>query len=325
MAEADRSARKPTVVLADDHPDVLRSVSQLVSESFDVVGAAADGHGALDAAARADPDLIVLDITMPGLDGLQTALELQRRGSRARVVFLSMHEAADYVAEAFRAGARGYVVKSRLHSDLLSALDHASAGRMFVPSLKSLFVVAGRGRGHAVQFYGNDDALVGEISPFVAMALDSGDAVSVVATDHVRAGVAQQLSAQGRNVGGNGRYLETDAGAALAAIMRDGRPDADRLEEAISQLERTRIETTDGDARMTLVGQIAVPLLERGDTDSALEIERLWNKFTGALPFLSVCCYPAALITSLASSDLFSRVCGEHWAVGHARAAGAMR
>ncbi len=158
------------------------------------------------------------------------------------------------------------------------------------------------------------------------MALDSGDAVSVVATDSVRAGVAQELSAQGRNVGESGRYLESDSGAALAAILRDGRPDADRLEEAISQLERTRIEKTDGgDARMTLVGQIAVPLLERGDTESALEIERLWNKFTGALPFLSVCCYPSAFFTSVASSDLFVSVCGEHWAVGHARAAGAMR
>jgi len=99
-----------------------------------VVGAVADGAALLAAAAKLDPDVIVLDITMPHLDGLEAARALRRKHSRARLVFLTVHEDADFARAALDACALGYVVKSRLASDLLPAVRAALAGERFLSS-----------------------------------------------------------------------------------------------------------------------------------------------------------------------------------------------
>src|SRR5262245_22953970 len=97
-------------------------------------------------AARLDPEVIVLDVEMPGLDGFQSLQALQQGGfARTPAVFLSMHEGNEYVSEAFRCGARGYVVKPRVSRDLASALDQALLDRAFVPSLMPLFELANGG------------------------------------------------------------------------------------------------------------------------------------------------------------------------------------
>src|SRR5262245_50509975 len=114
-ASHGEAARKPTVLLADDHPDILKSLTRLLSFDFDVVSAVSSGQQALEDASRLDPDIALLDITMPGRDGFQTARDLRQRASRARIVFLTMHESEEFVTEAFRSGACGYVIKTRLH------------------------------------------------------------------------------------------------------------------------------------------------------------------------------------------------------------------
>ena len=154
---AANNGRKPTVLLADDHSLVLESVSAILADDFDIVAAVSDGRQALQASLRLDPDVIVLDVTMPELDGFQTANELKRAGSRATIVFLTMHQADEYVAAAVNSGAQGYVLKTRIHSDLAGALDHAIGGRVVVPSLTSLLAVAdANGAGqHAAHFRGN--------------------------------------------------------------------------------------------------------------------------------------------------------------------------
>ena len=90
------------------------------------------GAAALEEAARINPDLIILDITMSRIDGIETARHLRASGSRAKIVFLTVHADPDYVREGLAAGATGYVVKSRLASDLVPALREALAGRSFV-------------------------------------------------------------------------------------------------------------------------------------------------------------------------------------------------
>jgi DNA-binding NarL/FixJ family response regulator len=103
-----------------------------------VVNRVGDGKSLLDEAVRLQPEVVVLDISMPVLNGLQAALELRRTGSKAKIVFLTVHEDPDYVRGAFAAGAQGYVVKSRLASDLPLAIREALAGRHFVSSGCSL-------------------------------------------------------------------------------------------------------------------------------------------------------------------------------------------
>ncbi len=120
------------VLLADDHEDFLAIESRLLKEEFDVVRTVGDGRTALEEAARLNPDILVLDVSMPVMNGIEAARRLQASGSRAKIVFLTVHDDADYARVALASGALGYVVKCRLASDLLLALREAQAGRSFV-------------------------------------------------------------------------------------------------------------------------------------------------------------------------------------------------
>ena len=124
------------VLLADDYEDFLVVTAQLLEPEFDVVQTVGDGQALLAAAARLDPDVVVLDISMPVLNGLEAARQLKAKASRAKIVFLTVHRDPDYIRAALAAGALGYVVKCRLASDLLLALREVLAGRSFVSPLK---------------------------------------------------------------------------------------------------------------------------------------------------------------------------------------------
>ena len=120
------------VVLADDHPAMLALATAALAGICTVVGTAVDGLALLATVEQLRPALAVLDITMPQLSGLEAARQLHLSHPEIRLVFLTVHDDADYARAAFAAGALGYVVKSRLASDLLPALHAALAGRGFV-------------------------------------------------------------------------------------------------------------------------------------------------------------------------------------------------
>ena len=124
---------EPTrVLLVDDSEVMLACAAAALSPGCTVVGAVTDGAQALEAARRLRPDVIVLDISMPGMNGLQVASSLRADGSTAAVVFLTVYDDEDFVAAARKAGGIGYVVKLRLASDLMKAVQEARAGRSFV-------------------------------------------------------------------------------------------------------------------------------------------------------------------------------------------------
>jgi DNA-binding NarL/FixJ family response regulator len=120
------------VLLADDHADFLMIAARLLEPEFEIVEQVCDGQASLDETARLKPDILVLDISMPVMNGIDAAKQLQALGSAVKIVFLSVHEDADYIRAAVAAGALGYVVKCRIASDLLPALRAASAGRAFL-------------------------------------------------------------------------------------------------------------------------------------------------------------------------------------------------
>ena len=123
------------IVLADDHKDLLASVVAMLDSEFDVVDAVLDGEALVESAWKHDPDAVVLDITMPKMDGMEAARRLMESGSRAKIVFLTVHQDEDFVRAALDLGAHGYVVKSRLPLDLAPALRAALAGRVFVSEI----------------------------------------------------------------------------------------------------------------------------------------------------------------------------------------------
>src|SRR5215469_9229704 len=112
---------RPRVLLADDAPEMLESVMRLLGTDFDIVGLAQNGQEALESAIKLDPDLLILDISMPLLNGIQVASRLRERGYSARVIFVTVHEDRDYVEGAFAVGALGYVLKYRIANDLVLA------------------------------------------------------------------------------------------------------------------------------------------------------------------------------------------------------------
>ena len=123
---------KIRVLLADDHETILAKVRVVLGDEFDIVGAVSNGHDAIIEAQRLDPDVLVIDIAMPVLNGLQAASRLLSCRVRTKIVFLTVHEDQDYVDAAFDAGASAYVTKSRLTTDLVPAIREAWHGGTYV-------------------------------------------------------------------------------------------------------------------------------------------------------------------------------------------------
>lgn len=120
------------VLLADDHPGFPGLVTSLLESTFEVVGRVADGRALVEAAMKLNPDVIVTDISMPVLNGLEAVDLLRKSGSAAKIVFLSVHSEPDFVQAGLSTGAQGYVVKPRMGTELVLAIREALAGKIFV-------------------------------------------------------------------------------------------------------------------------------------------------------------------------------------------------
>lgn len=123
---------KARILLADDHRPFLDMVEGLLMPTCEVVGRVSDGQSLFDAAKRLNPDVIVSDISMPILSGLDAGKQLIESGCAAKIVFLTVHSDTDFVQACLAAGAAGYVLKPRIMSDLLLAIREVLAGRIFI-------------------------------------------------------------------------------------------------------------------------------------------------------------------------------------------------
>jgi DNA-binding NarL/FixJ family response regulator len=130
QGEVPMSLRR--VIVADDLALVLSAVSGLLRESFDVVATASDGTAALEAILEHEPELAILDISMPGMSGIDVAREAKKRSTKTKIVFLTVHEDADILAACLSVGGLGYVIKVYMNNDLIPAMNAALRGRVFV-------------------------------------------------------------------------------------------------------------------------------------------------------------------------------------------------
>jgi DNA-binding NarL/FixJ family response regulator len=119
-------------VLADDMPEVRERLTRLLQPDFDIVATAQNGYQAIEAASTFRPDLLVLDISMPILSGIQVASRLGEMGCKAKIIFLTVHEDPDFIEAAFSVGASGYVFKSNVATDLVAAVRDAFQGHKFI-------------------------------------------------------------------------------------------------------------------------------------------------------------------------------------------------
>jgi DNA-binding NarL/FixJ family response regulator len=129
--------RKVRILLADDQPMIYGAVASLLSPTYKIVACVGAGRALIQAATRMKPDVIVTDISMPILNGIEAANILRDSGSTSRIIFLTIHQDLDYINAGFAAGALAYVAKPRMSADLLSAIQEALVGRSFVSPIAS--------------------------------------------------------------------------------------------------------------------------------------------------------------------------------------------
>ena len=123
---------RPRIFLADDHPAVLKATTALLAPQFDIVGNATDGAALVSEALRLRPDVIVVDITMPVLSGIDAARRLHESASSAKVVFLTVHSEQQFMEACMAEGALGYVLKAHMKAHLIPAIQAALDGRSYI-------------------------------------------------------------------------------------------------------------------------------------------------------------------------------------------------
>jgi CheY-like chemotaxis protein len=209
-----------------------------------IVGQASDGLEALQKAEELQPDLILLDIGLPKLNGMEVARRLGKFAPDAKILFFSLEPSSDVVREGLRLGAMGYVHKSRIPRELLLACQAVLGGKQFVSSsLKGWesaeSPAAEAPHRHEVQFYSDDGVFLESFARFIAAALKIGNAAIVVVTKSHQDGLLQRLKAESVDVDGaiqRGTYISFDADESLSAIMVNGLPDPVRFFEGVSSL-----------------------------------------------------------------------------------------
>jgi DNA-binding NarL/FixJ family response regulator len=138
---------RPRVLLADDHRVVAEGLRGLLEPGFEVVAIVSDGRELLAAAKKLDPDVVILDISMPSLNGIEAAAQMRRARSRAKVIFLTMHGEVSYAARCVQAGACGFVLKHSAASELITAIQEALRGGTYITPQVAGDLVASLRRG----------------------------------------------------------------------------------------------------------------------------------------------------------------------------------
>lgn len=124
--------KRSRVLLADDHELILEGLRRILEPHHEVVGTVSDGRSLVDAAVRLKPDLIILDVTLSRLSGIEAARQIRKVLPRARLLFLTLHANPAYLREALNAGAAGYVLKSSTREEILGAVSAALAGQTYI-------------------------------------------------------------------------------------------------------------------------------------------------------------------------------------------------
>jgi DNA-binding NarL/FixJ family response regulator len=124
--------KKATILLADDHPHFPELIKKLLEPTFEVIGSVCNGQSLIEASLKMKPDVIITDISMPVVNGIEAVVRLRRLGSRSSVIFLTLHSDTDFVRVCFATGANGFVSKPQVFTQLLTAISEVLAGRSFV-------------------------------------------------------------------------------------------------------------------------------------------------------------------------------------------------
>jgi DNA-binding NarL/FixJ family response regulator len=330
----------------DDFPSWRHFVLEKLRENGNlrVVGVVSDGLEAVLKAEALRPDLILLDIGLPRLDGIEAARQIRKLAPESKILFLSQDLDPEVARAALSLGARGYVVKSDAESELLAAVDAVMLGKKFVshslmghtfadvrdsrtagqprreepiPAAPSL---SGEiGRCHEAQFYSDDASFLDGFTAFMSAALKAGNAAIVIATELHRDLLLQRLQTHGLDIGAaieQGRYIALDAASTLSTFMVDDQPDPVRFSNIASDLILTASKAARGEhQRVAACGECAPLLWAEGKVDAAIQLEHLWDEVARTCDVDILCGYVLKNFQQGPGSHIYGRICAEHSAV----------
>ena len=314
------------ILVTDDFEDWRRQVRLLFQArpQWQIIAEASDGSEAVQKAADLKPDLIVLDIGLPKLNGIEAARRIRQLSPSSKIIFLSQVNDREIVQAGLSTGALGYVHKTHVRSDLLPAIEVVLQGRQFVSSsikgYKPVRVLAmKRPHRHEVLFYPDDAVFLDSCTRFITAALGAGDVAAVVATESHRDRLFQRLKAEGLDVDEeikHGRYISLDVAKTLSTFMVNDMPDWERFFEVVGGLVRGAAKAGKGEhSRVAMWGECGPLLWAEGKVDAAIRLEQLLNQLATIYEFDLLCAYPLSSFRSEKAEHVFQSICAEHSAV----------
>jgi DNA-binding NarL/FixJ family response regulator len=314
------------ILIADDYADWRRRVRLLLQArpEWQVVAETSDGLEAVQKVEELKPDLIVLDIGLPKLNGIEAAGRIRQHSPSSKIVFLSQYNDRDLVRAALRTGALGVVHKTDAGGELLAAVDAVLRGKQFVSSsLKDCEFTDTSGEKaphrHEVLFYSDDAVLLDGFTRFIAAALKAGNAAIVLATESHRNSLVLRLKAQGLDVDAatqQGTYIQLDVAKTLSTFMVNDMPDLARFFEVAGDSIHAAAKVAKGEhPRVVACGECSPLLWAEGKTDAAIRLEQLWDEVGTTFAVDILCGYALASFHGEEDEHGFQSICAEHSAV----------
>jgi DNA-binding NarL/FixJ family response regulator len=334
------------VLVVDDYEPWRRFVclTLQIRPKLQIISEGSDGLEAVHQAQQLQPDLIVLDLGLPALNGIEAARRIRELAPNAKILFLSESSSLDIAEEALRTGAEGYVVKTDAANDLLLAVEAVLQGKRFVsaslvghglidtpdpqtgyrPQCNNVVEFTPTDKGgihchHEVGFYSNERRFLDHLTRFVGAALSDGDAAIVAATESHRDRLIPSLQAHGVDIAEaveRGRYVALDATDALSTFMVNGMPDPIRFMNAFGNLILTAAKTAKAEhPRVAIFGECVHLLWAGGNAEAAIQMEKLGNQLTKMHEVNFLCGYSLSTVGATMDDHIHHRICAEHSAV----------
>ena len=313
------------ILVVDDFEPLRQLVCSLLEEraEFLIIGQAADGLDAIRKAGELQPDLILLDIGLPKLNGIAAAREIHKVAPKSKILFLTQETDAEIVKAAVDTGASGYVVKSG--NDLFEGLETVIQGGQFVsrrlqppPALPRQADLANL---HKVLFYSEETELLDGFSDSIASALEAGSVVIVVATELHRNGLSSKLQARGLHISSaieQGNYIALDVAETLSTFMVNGLPDPVQFSKAMGDLMGRAAKAAKGERlRVAACGECAAVLWAQGRAEATVRLEQLWDGMAQTYDVDILCGYPLTGFQGEEGRSMLQRICAEHTALNN--------
>jgi DNA-binding NarL/FixJ family response regulator len=331
-----------SVLVVDDSEPLQRFIASMFAQKpeLQIIGEIADGLDAVHRAGETQPDLILLDIGLPSLNGIAVARRIRELSPTSKILFFSGNHSQDIVEEALLTGAFGYVAKSDAARELLAAVETVLQGRQFVSSSlsgcvlnrnedghkghpasgkKTASVVPYKGEiedHHEVVFYSDDRQLLTRVSRFIGAALSSGNAAILVATGSHREGLMEGLRAYGVDMLASieqGRCIALDAAEMVSTFMVDGMLEPDRFLQSFGQLIQQAANAVQGEhPRIAVFGEGADLLWKQGKPEAAIQDEKLCNQLCKKYDVDILCGYAR---NGVLDEKVLQQICAEHSAI----------